>query len=81
MADILIDQPLEGVRRITLNRPERLNAFTFDMYVEYQEALRALKHDSSVRVVILTLAAVAARGGHHPALRRAARAASISCRA
>lgn len=64
MADILIDQPVEGVRRITLNRPERLNAFTFDMYVEYQEALRALKHDSSARVVILTGAGKGFCSGH-----------------
>ena len=39
MADILIDEPVAGVRRITLNRPEQLNAFTFDMYAEYQDAL------------------------------------------
>lgn len=64
MADILIDQPIEGVRRITLNRPERLNAFTFDMYIEFQEALRALKHDSSVRVVVLTGAGKGFCSGH-----------------
>jgi enoyl-CoA hydratase len=64
MADILIDEPLAGVRRITLNRPERLNAFTFDMYAEYQEVLRALKHDSSVRVVILTGAGKGFCSGH-----------------
>ena len=64
MADILIDDPVPGVRRITLNRPERLNAFTFDMYVEYHDALRALKHDSSVRVVILTGAGKGFCSGH-----------------
>jgi enoyl-CoA hydratase len=64
MADILIDDPVPGVRRITLNRPERLNAFTFDMYGEYQDALRALKHDSSVRVVILTGAGKGFCSGH-----------------
>jgi enoyl-CoA hydratase len=64
MADILIDEPLAGVRRLTLNRPEKLNAFTFDMYAEYQDALRALKHDSSVRVVILTGAGKGFCSGH-----------------
>lgn len=64
MADILVDEPLPGVRRITLNRPEQLNAFTFDMYAEYQDALRALKHDSKARVVILTGAGKGFCSGH-----------------
>ncbi|MFD2780532.1 hypothetical protein ACFS32_04605 [Novosphingobium pokkalii] len=45
MADILIDEVLPGVRRLTLNRPEQLNAFTIDTYAELIEILRALKHD------------------------------------
>lgn len=64
MADILVDEPLPGVRRITLNRPEQLNAFTFDMYAQYQDALRALKHDSKARVVILTGAGKGFCSGH-----------------
>ena len=64
MSSILLDEPLEGVRRITLNRPAQLNAFTFDMYVEYQDVLRALKHDSKARVVILTGAGKGFCAGH-----------------
>lgn len=54
MADILIDQPLEGVKRLTLNRPQQLNAFTFAMYSELIAILRSLRHDTQTRVVILT---------------------------
>ena len=54
MTDILIDQPLPGVKRLTLNRPEALNAFTFPMYSEFIGILQALRHDSATRVVILT---------------------------
>lgn len=55
MADnFLIDEPFEGVRRITINRPEAMNAFTFPMYQELLEILAATKLDPRVRVVILT---------------------------
>lgn len=54
MSDILIDDVLPGVRRLTLNRPDQLNAFTIDTYAELIDILRGLKHDSKTRVVILT---------------------------
>jgi enoyl-CoA hydratase/carnithine racemase len=54
MADILVDQPQEGVKRLTLNRPQQLNAFTFAMYSELIAILQSLRHDSKTRVVILT---------------------------
>lgn len=50
----LIDEPIEGVRRITINRPEAMNAFTFPMYRELLDILEGYKFDPSVRVVILT---------------------------
>jgi enoyl-CoA hydratase len=54
MPDILVDEVHDGVKRITLNRPEQLNAFTIVMYEELLEILQNLKHDSKTRVVILT---------------------------
>jgi enoyl-CoA hydratase len=53
-ANILVDEPVEGVRRLTLNRPESMNAFTFGMYEEFVAILNQLKFDSKIRVVILT---------------------------
>jgi enoyl-CoA hydratase len=54
MADILVDQPQEGLKRLTLNRPQQLNAFTYAMYSELIAILQGLRHDSRTRVVILT---------------------------
>jgi enoyl-CoA hydratase len=54
MTDILVDEPQTGVKRITLNRPEQLNAFTFAMYGELISLLQGLQRDSKTRVVILT---------------------------
>jgi enoyl-CoA hydratase/carnithine racemase len=43
-----------GVATITLNRPDRLNALTFDVYRELRDAFRALNTEPSVRAVIIT---------------------------
>jgi enoyl-CoA hydratase/carnithine racemase len=39
---------------ITLNRPERLNSLTFDVYRELTETLKALRSRKEVRVVVIT---------------------------
>jgi enoyl-CoA hydratase len=54
MSDVLVDQPAEGVKRLTLNRPQSLNSFTFEMYSELIGIFETLRHDSRTRVVILT---------------------------
>lgn len=43
-----------GVATITLNRPERLNALTFEIYRELASTFRALDTEPGVRAVILT---------------------------
>src|SRR5262245_45270016 len=52
--NVLIDQPAEGITRLTLNRPARLNALTRELVDEVHEALDAVDADHSCRVVILT---------------------------
>lgn len=52
----LVDEPVEGVRRITINRPDATNAFQFEMYRELADLFQAIKHDPRIRVVILTAA-------------------------
>lgn len=52
--NFLIDEPEAGVRRITINRPESMNAFTFPMYRELLDLLEEIRYDPRVRVVILT---------------------------
>ena len=46
--------PKTGVATITLNRPERLNALTFEVYAELRDAFRALDAEPGVRAVVIT---------------------------
>jgi enoyl-CoA hydratase/carnithine racemase len=43
-----------GVATITLNRPERLNALTFEVYDELRNAFHALHDEPGVRAIVLT---------------------------
>src|SRR5438067_442842 len=43
-----------GVATITLNRPERLNAVTFEVYHELTDFLAKLHDEKEVRVVVIT---------------------------
>ena len=43
-----------SVATITLNRPERLNALTFETYTELRDAFRNLDTDPEVRAIVLT---------------------------
>jgi enoyl-CoA hydratase/carnithine racemase len=49
--DISVD---DGIGRITLNRPERMNAFTFEMIDAWAQALRDWRTDEAVKVVVVT---------------------------
>ncbi len=53
-AHALVDDPYPGALRITLNRPERLGAYTPAMCEQILAALRQARLDDEVRVVILT---------------------------
>jgi len=44
----------EGVATITLDRPELLNALTFDIYAQLRDLMAALRTDTEVRAVIIT---------------------------
>lgn len=44
----------DGIARLTLNRPDKLNSFTVAMHLEVREALEMVKSDASVRVLVLT---------------------------
>ncbi|MDQ3489146.1 MAG: enoyl-CoA hydratase family protein [Acidobacteriota bacterium] len=43
-----------GVATITLDRPDRLNALTFDVYAELRDLFAALAHRDEVKVIIIT---------------------------
>lgn len=43
-----------GVARLTLNRPEQLNAFTVRMHLEVAQALKRVEDDREIRVLLIT---------------------------
>jgi enoyl-CoA hydratase/carnithine racemase len=43
-----------SVATITLNRPERLNALTFEVYAELRDTFRAINTEAGVRAVLIT---------------------------
>ncbi len=50
---VLVEQA-DGVSKITLNRPDRLNALSFQLLEELQAALKAAAQDEACRCVLLT---------------------------
>ncbi|GAB2658916.1 enoyl-CoA hydratase/isomerase family protein [Nocardia goodfellowii] len=51
--DLLVDDR-DGVRTLTLNRPRRKNAVTWEMWARLRDALIAAGDDPGVRVLVLT---------------------------
>jgi len=50
----IIVEKKDGVVKITLNRPDKLNAMSYDLLLELASALRDVDKDESVRVVVIT---------------------------
>ncbi|HCC44579.1 MAG TPA: enoyl-CoA hydratase [Gammaproteobacteria bacterium] len=53
MQHIIVDKPLEGVSRITLNRPDSRNALNNNLRGEIYSTLEANDNDESIRVTII----------------------------
>ena len=51
--ETILHECSEGVARITLSRPERMNSFTQQMHAELRDALDRLPGDGA-RVLVLT---------------------------
>ena len=54
MDPVLVSTPREGVRLITLNRPDKLNAMTAELIGQLHDALDDVAIDPTCRVVVLT---------------------------
>ncbi len=52
--ETIIFSVTDGVARLTLNRPDRLNSFTEQMHAEVREAFAQLAQDKSARVFVLS---------------------------
>jgi len=50
----LLSQDDSGIVTITLNRPERLNALTFEVYRELTDTFAELRNETNTRVVVIT---------------------------
>ena len=53
-ASIIALRSDDGIHRITLNRPDRLNSFNDAMHAELREALSLVDADNGARVLVLT---------------------------
>lgn len=54
MSDTLLISQQNCVTRLTLNRPDRLNAFTVEMHAAFAEALDAAAEDRGCRAILIT---------------------------
>ena len=54
MASVEISSPRPGITQLTLNRPERLNALTYELVEELHAALDEVHADHECRAVVLT---------------------------
>ena len=61
---IVVDSPRPGVRRLTLNRPEKRNALSNELRGELFDALRRADGDDAVRVSIVRGAGVCFSAGY-----------------
>ncbi|HET9918785.1 MAG TPA: enoyl-CoA hydratase-related protein, partial [Ktedonobacteraceae bacterium] len=44
----------DGVATLTFNRPEVMNALTFEVYAQLRDLFESLRYDDAVRAVVLT---------------------------
>jgi 2-(1,2-epoxy-1,2-dihydrophenyl)acetyl-CoA isomerase len=56
MGDTILFNVNEGLARLTLNRPDRLNAFNVRMHEEISEAMTVVETDPAVRAVLISAA-------------------------
>ena len=54
MATVLVDSAAPGVTRVTMNRPEKLNAMNEPLVTDLHETLAAVSADPECRVIVLT---------------------------
>lgn len=60
----------DGLLQLTLNRPDKLNAFTVEMCEELIHAYNRASQDDAVRVIVVTGEGRAFLRGHGPVGRR-----------
>jgi enoyl-CoA hydratase len=64
VSDVLLTEDIGPVRRLTMNRPDKLNSLNHDLMVAIQDAFKDAAEDDSVSVVILAAAGRAFCAGY-----------------
>ena len=54
MSFLAVTRPKPHVALVTLNRPERMNAMSFDVMIPFREALEEISRDNDIRVAVVT---------------------------
>ena len=67
-----------SVATITLNRPDRLNALTFQVYDELRSTFRALDTEEGVRAIVITGTGRAFCSGDESALKEAIQSGTVA---
>src|SRR5215216_1392153 len=44
----------DGVATVTFDRPDVLNALTFEIYAQFRDLMEALRYDEAVKAVVIT---------------------------
>lgn len=64
MSEVLLTENIGPIRRLTMNRPDKLNSLNHDLLVALKEAFRKAGDDDSVSVIILAAAGRAFCAGY-----------------
>lgn len=64
MSDLVLRHDSDGLATLTLNRPEKLNALTVDMFRELRQHVQDLKRDERIGCVVLRGAGKCFSAGH-----------------
>jgi enoyl-CoA hydratase/carnithine racemase len=64
MSDILHVESAGGVVRLTLNRPEKRNALSYELLTQFERALRSIEGERDARVVVIAARGPAFCSGH-----------------
>lgn len=51
---ILVSSPAQFVAHVEINRPQKLNAFSQEVWIEFGHAFEQLSQDPEVRVIVLS---------------------------
>jgi len=64
MEALVLREDRDGLARLTLNRPDKLNALSMELFVELDDHVAAIEADPAVRAVLLKGAGTCFSAGH-----------------